>query len=541
MLASTLIRQFVSSSRYLALYCGTYTPSIRQADGSFVTGAPYTPATLPETAVVPPSRGHAQAMAKTLQEWAEKLDSAGIQVHQEGALARFLGAQGSPLFGRNPGAVGAREKTLKFYHACLDGAVALARCNSFSIPGAPFQGAAIATHEAVAAAKAFRDASVGLAEMETAVASGRPELQVELEKLRNGIGRHVAMHQSAAAEAVGCWGKALGPWIQQVSDPGSLKAGLLYYGLEVVAGSPLLPFLVGNLDPQHGGGVYGFGIPLPQKPVAACDAARDLVLAGVRLPEAARYVTDRLDPDALVAGMILSGRIPAPLLSSGYLTRKIELLARMDSGAPREGGWVPGRMLPQSVADCPIWGAVAALCLQYVRGVGSLEELEGAVMAVLMEPEDTSYPVESNILKKAREGARRSWEQAEGLRFSVDSGIALGVDLPVSSGTWAKAYSLAPVGILVMDDPKNPGNRKYSIGVARDVGQKGPKLIQAVARALNELEPGWGGPNGGTILGSPFRGGSGLPVTTVQDIVVDCARSLGLLPGAGKSPTPALR
>ena len=58
----------------------------------------------------------------------------------------------------------------------------------------------------------------------------------------------------------------------------------------------------------------------------------------------------------------------------------------------------------------------------------------------------------------------------------------------------------------------NQGTWKYTIA------SRGPR-VDGLLEALNRLEPGWGGPSHGTIIGSPWQG-SKLPFAVVRSIVL---------------------
>jgi hypothetical protein len=483
MLASSLIRSFVSTPAFLRAYCDSYGGD---------------PAALP-AAGPPPSRGHAENMGRTLQEWAGRLDAAGVQVHQEGAIARFESAAQADDYGRPPPAAAARKKTSSFYAEVLRRAVALRGANSFTIPASAYQGAVVATHEAGASAAEFFAAEK--AARDFSADPSRPELMAEAEKLKGTLGRAASMHQTACSEAVASWRIAEGgSWFRQISDrpfdPASMpNGGHLIVGVEVWAGHPALAHCHASLDPQHGGGIYGFGRQPATGCIAACDAAMSLREQGLVLPESARYVTARTDPDSFVAAMILSGRVPLPLFQgSGHAREKIRRLAERDAAIPREGGWKP-EFRPQTVGDDGIWGPVGALMIPR-NGVPPtpLEELEAAVLAVLTGAEGSA------LFEAAREkhGLDMARAQADiAPRFAVDGPVASAVDLPVGGGTWAACYSRAPIGVLSFIRP-GTSTRAYTVAACGDLGPQAAQFIAAFHREIGE--PGWAGTGG--ITGS---------------------------------------
>lgn len=324
-------------------------------------------------------------------------------------------------------------------------------------------------------------------------------------------------------------------WFQQVSTEADVPTGYVV-GVEVPAGHPVLSCCSENLDPQHGGSI-GFGGFTGE---AACTVAAAWVQR-FAMPLSAWYVTTRIDPDSLVTAMILSGRIPAPLLTVADVQERLRLLAVMDSGSPLTGGWRP-ELKPQSVADCPVWGPVAAMCLAYLarrqwltecakvqpeqplppeKGNGvTLSELEAAAIATLLGSPRTP------LLALFTERAMVAWGQAADLAmcFRVDGAVAIGTDLPFLTGTWAAAYSRAPIGLL---SAILRGQRKFTVACSRDLGLQGSKFFAAFKSRVAVLESGWGGQ--GTIIGSPFAG-TNLTLEQVLDAVQTAARDAGIKP-----------
>lgn len=518
MLASRLIQKFVSTSAFLRAYCDAYGGD---------------PSTLPASSAQPPSRGHAENMGKTLLEWSGRLDAAGIQVHQEGAIARFHAASLADDHGRPPPAAAARKKTAAFYEECLRRAVRMSDARSYEIPAASHQGAIVASHEALAAANDYRGAAKTHAEF-TADPS-RPELIEEGKKIAAQAGRAASMHATACAEAIAAWRIAdQGPWFRVVQKPEDVPVGPFVVGVEVWANSPVLPRLHANLDPQHGGGTYGLG-GQPFGAKAACDAALIFRSVFPALPESTRYVTTRLDPDALLAAMILSGRVPLSLLGLVSRGRRaLEELAFIDSSESRPGGWTQ-EIRVQSVGDDPTWGPVGALMIP--GRVASLDVLEGAVLSALTGAEPGSEHA------AAIEAHRAQWARVPELarRFDVDGPIAFAADLPVGAGTWAACYTRAPIGVLSFVRP-GTADRAFTVAACRDLGKIGQEFVAEFNRAMNDSEPGtWAGAAGIT--------GSRRPTTHSLATVVAAARRIATRLGirgtessaAANGVLPALR
>ena len=347
-------------------------------------------------------------------------------------------------------------------------------------------------------------------------------------------GRAAAMHQTSSAERGEHTALQLGgaDWFRVAQAPIPEWRGLPVIGVEVVAGSPLLPSLVGNLDPQHGGGTFGLGAAHDPASVAACDAAMWIVRQrGAPLPPVVyRFATNRMDPDALVAAMILSGRIPLGVAQAA-LPLILEL-AELDSSAPVAGQtWRPSAEIePQTVADHPTWGPVAALCLAYSRPAAgetppTLADLEGAVWSALG---GGAYP--TTLYAAEAERHAQTLRRAAILPVSVQGPIAFGVDLPFGPGTWGALYCRAPIGVLSATQPGLPGARKYTIATHRAMTGT-VEFHAAFRRLVGAVEPGWGGAE--TITGSPLKGGSALPLSQVLGFAQSAAIEAGVR-GAGR-------
>lgn len=527
MLASTLIERFVFrgaalTAQYLALYTETY-------------GSPGQP--LPETAPPPgASRFHAQTMATTLREWAQRLDSSGVQVHQEGAIARFGGAIGAEAMGRHPGAVASRAKTLGFYRRVLEAAVGSARARSYTIPASSWQGAAVALTEAQASARAYHAAAAALTAQWPSVEE-RPELAgvaPDPKALEAQAGRAAAMHQTAVAEALSCLHAAeAGPWLRIATTPEDLPSGALIVGVEVGKGSPLLPHLIANLDPQHGGGVFGLGGQPGGK--SATEAAARLYAGGLRLPRTTLFVTPRMDPDALAAAMILAGRFPG-LHLEGPGWGIFEELSELDS-SEITGTWAPGPMAPQSVADHVFWGAVGAMCLDFTRGgptPPTLEELEAACI-------QTAHKTARGLFAQRVRRQEEQWAAAQRLSPTITGAVACLIDAPIGAGVMARCYAEAPIAVLQATRfpfrGQDPGT-KYTVAVHRGA-HCATDFVREFRSRITALEPGWGGAD--TITGSPFGGSSRLTLDQVVDAAQVAAQFVGVGTSVGRLRPSGLR
>lgn len=524
MKASTLIRRFVGlagapSTAFVRLYAAEYGGTLP----------------LPEVGP-PPSAGHAGAMQKSLIEWTERLDRLGVEVHQEGGLARFEGVALAPVHGRHPWAALARAKTAAFYALVLRSAVRQGRAHSFEIPATAAQGLSVALAEARASAIAFREGVGGLESLRKQAAAGnRPELEAEIARAEGSLGRAVSMHETAVAEAIGCGFAAQGgPWFQCLRTEGRgaethlttyLHTDVMCVGVEVWRGQPALEGgLVANLDTQHGGGIFGLGGQ--GSGVAACDTALSLVKDGLCLPDSARFFTPRPDPDAFVAAGILGARIPSALFQNMEVEEALKELARLDAGRPTGRGWVPSPGDPQivSVGDHPFWGVVAR-ALNPLEGAPDLSACLAGTLAALTGDEDLLYsalPAECDAFARDREDlASRATD------VHLMDGIAVGDEMPFSPGLWGLLYSASPVGVLrTTKAPGFSGKVKYTIACHPDA--RGATKFHEVFRRL--AGPGWGG--AATITGSPF-GGTDVTLAQVAKWAAQAASDVGMvLPSA---------
>ena len=530
MKASSLAKAILAARpAFLAVYCSVYGGS---------------PDLLPQQTAnfAPPNLAHADQMGKTFAEWAEGLDRDGIEVHQEGASARFSAVEHAPVFGRHPGAVAARAKAAQFYRALIQRAVEMRGAHSFTIPAASEQGYAVACHEALAAVGRYRAALASLAALPPVDApADRPELAAVAadarKKAEADVGRAVAMHTTACAEAIAAGFVAdHGPWFRVCKDDGSdAPSGVYVVGVEVLGvASGLLAKCHANLDPQHGGGVYGFGATVPSECRSACEVALDLARAGVRLPESARYVTSRVDPDALVAAMLLSGRIRPELISPTGMDALREL-ARLDDGSPTTTNvWQPV-IKAYTVGDSRTWGPLGQLMIP--GKMAPLWVLEAFVTTTLYSsliPAHCGSELTAALETAAQHSIRVADAPATAARFTVDGAVAYASDLPVAGANWMAAYSRAPIAVLSFVRP-GTAVRAYTVAVCRDVGPAAAQFVDAFERATGE--PGvWAGPKGGTLTGS--RGPTRLDLSAVVRAANQAARECGISPtqSSGQSP-----
>ena len=470
----------------------------------------------------PPTQGHAMSMAKTLREWGEELKHRNLQVHQEGALSRFKNAQNAPGYGRHPGAVAARKKTLGFYYSVLVAAIAKRRCNTFDIPAMNAQAYEVAVEETSAAKERFVKATQAVESLKADMQKApRPELETVLESARKTQSRAVNMHNTAMAEAVACGIAAEGgAEFRVVHKASELPVDTLRIGIEVVKNSNILPCMHANLDPQHGGGVFGFGMQV-EGAMAACDAAFKLVAKGLRLPRQAKYFTNRADPDSVMAWLILSGKIPVGIVDANY--ERLLILANLDNGdAEPAWVWQPGYIVPQTVSDSPTWGTLSTLCFEYTKGHTTLEMLEEVAIATLT---GSTSPVTAQ--------AKERWEQASvratEVKFQLRKNLVYAVDAPVGPGLFSQGYAKAPIVLLQTHKfpfrDREPG-LKYTVAICREAGPYVEKFVVNFRERMAKLEAGWDGPT--SITGSPMNKPSTLPLQAVIQEANLAATACGL-------------
>ena len=275
--------------------------------------------------------------------------------------------------------------------------------------------------------------------------------------------------------------------IQVVSRDQRLNGGGGYYGVEVPAGFACLQDLGGNVDPQHGGGVFHYNDGSIASSALSAAGVADSVVWLAEWP--VTFVTARLDPDALVAAMLLDGMLPRG-------TDAVARLSRLDTGTLHPE--YRAELVVRTVGDDPQWGPVAALCMQWPKV--STDTLVAAVQHVVI---GSPAPAEYLAARAAYDAA---WQkiQSDILPRMTRLGqfVARGADLPfvAGSGAMAAAYSIAPVAAL---STMINGKRKHTIAVCNG-WTHGHAVIQEFKRLIVPLEARWGGSD--SIVGSPFAG-----------------------------------
>lgn len=287
------------------------------------------------------------------------------------------------------------------------------------------------------------------------------------------------------------------------------QEGARYCGVEVEAEARCLKSLNANVDPQHGGGTFGFHhLPCLSRPSSAAYTAWFLKTqrAAEGLIDADTvFVTTRLDPDSLVAAMILGDEFSAEELEAMY--DSVKRLSLLDTGTLHDM-WLP-KFVPRTVGDDAVFGPLAALCMQYPRV--SLETLIQSARFVLLNQEiDAAAPAEYTTAARKH---TESWTQAKALipRFECPdyTPVAYGVDLPFvpGSGAFAAGYSLKPVVALSSTLPGMAEGRRKHIVAYTPGFSRSPMYLQAIREAIAPIETGWGGseslftcPREGSIL-----------------------------------------
>lgn len=125
------------------------------------------------------------------------------------------------------------------------------------------------------------------------------------------------------------------------------------------------------------------------------------------------------------------------------------------------------------------------------------------------------------IAAKRRQQARLKELAKTATLFTTQSGRQGGLisgDVPGALGALYAAGCEIAIARWPSYFPPAGGGPIQKYTVARCDAQ----TLDAVAAELNSMEPGWGGPASGTIIGSPFEG-SDLSLRVVQDVVVRLA------------------
>lgn len=256
-------------------------------------------------------------------------------------------------------------------------------------------------------------------------------------------------------------------------------------GVEVTEAELAAGCGLGNIDPQHLGG---------NRDIAAIDFALTWPLP----PAGSKLVTIRADADAIGAMAVLGLRGAGMTLTEETIER-IALVSEADRFA--RGRWPGTRPLPAAAAD--------------VDEVGPGRQNLGAMIAGIALPELAPEAAVREMRRWLLSGkAPDSWirlaETAAGRLFSaLESGavrvraIAPGKMALVEGfvpGALRLGYRLAPVVIAVATLQGAPDRRpQRKITIAQY--EPGHVDLEPAARALSEIEPGWGG--SATIIGSP--------------------------------------
>ena len=317
-------------------------------------------------------------------------------------------------------------------------------------------------------------------------------------------------------------GAALDAYTYGLLDPRAGAAGgnlpllgATTLGIEVTVPELAVRCGLGNIDPQHGGGL-GVG-------TAGADAAIEACLTVTPPPVGATLVTVRPDLDAFGAMALLAlrraGRPPSPAMRE-----RIDRAARADRFD--HGSWPGPRPLPETAGELalaagqdPALVAVTGAMFDRERSARERVGLAARWLAAGAEPP----------------GYRERWaERAKGLIGGLASGaitiesVAEGRIALLTSrirGSLRLGYCLAPV--VVAHDPGRPDAEPPAprrIVIAQYA--LGHVDLRVVRDTLGKLEPGWGGSN--TILGSPQGRPCGLaPAKVVEVVARHCGRPAG--------------
>lgn len=146
---------------------------------------------------------------------------------------------------------------------------------------------------------------------------------------------------------------------------------------------------------------------------------------------------------------------------------------------------------------------------QLHRGIQLLRD----VVEKGLDPFVDEIPGYDTEVQAKAENARQVRIAVESARWEVSSkGLCVAILETQFPGATGALYG-AGAEIVVLLNPNFNGVRKFTIG------GNGVR-VDAVLPKLNSLEPGWGGPATGTILGSP-REGSKLSLKEVSRIVLE--------------------
>ena len=293
--------------------------------------------------------------------------------------------------------------------------------------------------------------------------------------------------------------------------------GAATLGIEVTAPELARRCGLGNVDPQHGGGV-GVGN-------AAGAAAIEACLTVAPPPAGATLVTVRPDLDAFGAMALLAlrraGRPPGPAMRA-----RIERAARADRFD--HGPWPGPRPLPATLealasatSHAPALVAVTGAMFDRERSARDRVGVAARWLEDGVEPPGyrERWNERANVLLDGIVGGAVAVESAAEGRIAVTTSRI--------QGSLRLGYCLAPV--VVAHDPGSPDAEPPAprrIVVAQYA--PGHVDLRAVRDALGTQDPGWGGSS--TILGSPQGRSCGLGLATVVEVV---ARHLTAKQSAG--------
>lgn len=325
-------------------------------------------------------------------------------------------------------------------------------------------------------------------------------------------------------------------FLSDLADAGDARV----IGVEVPGRHPQIGELSANLDPQHDGGVYGFGGAEEGVPEGVCAAmaAAHIIRAGWRPRGGEVYWAPRWDADACCAAAVLAGRIPPDVIDRGAVPGRLALLDAHDAPRRRPGTWKAARVFGQgenavSAGDAVADG-LAGLNAIILAGRSPIPAPEGVKPVSLDRAvalaADWLVGAHSHELYRAAEAVRTARERnAEAVRevLHLDRGIAVVDGARFPAGSYA--YDVSPVAVL--RTPLGGGRYKVTIMCHPGAPEGAYEAIRDAEAAIREMgvragEAGWGGPPG--MLCSPFQGGSRLPLRDIVDAVADAMEARGV-------------
>jgi hypothetical protein len=308
-----------------------------------------------------------------------------------------------------------------------------------------------------------------------------------------------------------------------------------------------------NVDPQHGGGAWGWSIAPSAGEAGVVSRARCAATAALalRLAGCGRWDTlgegegevaivySRPDADTVAAAAIgLMAAAEIRELAATPWGPGREALARLEHhDDPRgvRGTWTP-RLLADpptiAVADSADWRGVQALAMGSsgrptpgVPMVSLSRAVEIAAWVLLgrpgVEPEEHAAAIAA---RAAALDADRAHVR-ERLRIAPSGLVAHVPDCRVAG--WADtAYAAAPVGVATAEsfglrqaDGSVRLGRKHTVSVHPDADEQLYLAVFSAAAELSTLEAGWGGNTATGIWGSPERESSALSHERVVEVV----------------------